>query len=358
MNDRIKSSTKYAGIYHRVLSNDDLTYYISYKDSNNNKKWVKVGKKSEGINIAFCHQQRNEIINKAKFGDTAPLIKHRQKNGLTFNDLIDQYLQSKELSPKVALSYKTIKNVFTDMFVSDITIDEINKLKATLADDGKAPKTINCYLQQINALFNYAIDRELFKGANPCRKIDKPKVDNNRERFLSADEIIRLKEAIKHKEDFMLFVELSLSTGGRLNTITAIKKKDINLERRTINLYNIKSKNNYTGFISSALLPLLTQRYKALHAPNDTILTSSHRTIQKQLQPRLNKLFNQGLDSKDRKNRVVIHTLRHTFASHLAIKGVPIFTIMKLLDHKNIKDTLRYAKLAPDNGLEAVKELW
>jgi site-specific recombinase XerD len=54
----------------------------------------------------------------------------------------------------------------------------------------------------------------------------------------------------------------------------------------------------------------------------------------------------------------VIHTLRHAFASHLAIKGVPIFTIMKLLDHKDIKDTLRYAKLAHDNGLEAVKELW
>jgi site-specific recombinase XerD len=357
MSDYVKSSSKYVGIYQKKLQNDDLSYYITYKDGNK-KRWVKIGKKSEGISIAFCHQQRNEIINKAKFGDTAPLIRHKQKSGLTFDDLIDQYLQNKELSTKVSLSYKAIKNIFGDMRLTDITPEDINKLKTTLTNNDKAPKTINCYLQRINALFNYAIDRELFKGINPCKKIDKPKTDNNRERFLSPDEVICLKEAIKHKDDLTLFVELSLSTGGRLNTITAIKKKDVNLERRTINLYNIKSKNNYTGFISNALLPLLTQRYKALHAPNDTILTSSHRTIQKQLQPCLNKLFNQGLDNKDRKNRVVIHTLRHTFASRLAMNNVPIFTIMKLLDHKNIKDTLRYAKLSSDKGLEAVVELW
>ena len=72
----------------------------------------------------------------------------------------------------------------------------------------------------------------------------------------------------------------------------------------------------------------------------------------------LNELFNKGLDEDDRKNRVVIHTLRHTFASHLAIKGVPILTIQKLMNHKDIKMTLRYAKLAPDSGKEAIQNLY
>lgn len=55
--------------------------------------------------------------------------------------------------------------------------------------------------------------------------------------------------------------------------------------------------------------------------------------------------------------KVVIHTLRHTFASHLAINGTPIFTIQKLMNHKDIKMTMRYAKLAPDSGREAVVNL-
>ena len=50
----------------------------------------------------------------------------------------------------------------------------------------------------------------------------------------------------------------------------------------------------------------------------------------------------------------LIHTLRHTFASHLAINGTPIFTIQKLMNHKDIKMTLRYAKLSPDSGRDAV----
>ena len=62
-------------------------------------------------------------------------------------------------------------------------------------------------------------------------------------------------------------------------------------------------------------------------------------------------------DLEDRKNKVVIHTLRHTFASHLAINGTPIFTIQKLMNHKDIKMTLRYAKLSPDSGREAILNL-
>lgn len=71
----------------------------------------------------------------------------------------------------------------------------------------------------------------------------------------------------------------------------------------------------------------------------------------------LNDLFNKGLDENDRKNRVIFHTLRHTFASHLAINGTPIFTIQKLMNHKDIKMTLRYAKLSPDSGREAIEKL-
>ena len=58
--------------------------------------------------------------------------------------------------------------------------------------------------------------------------------------------------------------------------------------------------------------------------------------------------------AKDAKNRTVIHT----FASHLAINGTPIFTIQKLLNHSDIKMTMRYAKLAPDSGKMAIEELY
>ena len=87
---------------------------------------------------------------------------------------------------------------------------------------------------------------------------------------------------------------------------------------------------------------------------NDKLFTSNP---ERRLRKVLDELFNDGIDFTDRKNKVVFHTLRHTFASHLAIIGTPIFTIQKLMNHKDIKMTLRYAKLSPDSGREAILNL-
>jgi len=62
--------------------------------------------------------------------------------------------------------------------------------------------------------------------------------------------------------------------------------------------------------------------------------------------------FNEGIE--DNRYKVVFHTLRHTFASWLALQGEPILTIKELLGHKTLEMTLRYAHLAPDQKREAV----
>jgi len=64
------------------------------------------------------------------------------------------------------------------------------------------------------------------------------------------------------------------------------------------------------------------------------------------------------LDIKDRKNRIVIHSFRHTFASQLAMKNVPILQIQKLLNHKDISNTVRYAKLQDDANKKAVQDVF
>ncbi len=53
-----------------------------------------------------------------------------------------------------------------------------------------------------------------------------------------------------------------------------------------------------------------------------------------------------------KQDKIVIHTLRHTFASQLAINNTPILTIKKLMNHTDIKTTMKYAKLSKSNGEE------
>ena len=59
----------------------------------------------------------------------------------------------------------------------------------------------------------------------------------------------------------------------------------------------------------------------------------------RQLQPIFDELFNSKIKNLTKQDKVVIHTLRHTFASHLAINNTPILTIKKLMNHSDIKTT-------------------
>ncbi|OHD85617.1 MAG: hypothetical protein A3I60_05775 [Sulfuricurvum sp. RIFCSPLOWO2_02_FULL_43_45] len=76
------------------------------------------------------------------------------------------------------------------------------------------------------------------------------------------------------------------------------------------------------------------------------------------MRPIYNDLFNQGLEEDDWKHRVCNHTLRHTFASHLAINQIPLFEIQKLMNHRDINMTLRYMKLAEANKVSAVEKIY
>jgi integrase len=187
------------------------------------------------------------------------------------------------------------------------------------------------------------------------------KVDNHRERYLTTKEIKKLYEKIED-DTVKLFIQLSLSTGGRLETILNIKVKDINLDDKNITLKDLKNDSTYKGFINEKLLLSLSSHITDLSA-NDFVVGGKNtkiptRTISRKIKNIIDELFNDGLDKRDAKNRAVIHTLRHTFASHLAINGTPIFTIQKLMNHKDINMTLRYAKLAPDSGKEFVHSLY
>jgi site-specific recombinase XerD len=59
----------------------------------------------------------------------------------------------------------------------------------------------------------------------------------------------------------------------------------------------------------------------------------------------------------DRRQKVVFHTLRHTFASWLVQKGQSLYTVSKLMGHRNLKRTERYAHLDPETQKEAIQGL-
>ena len=342
----------------------DKVYSIQYKDIDNSWKFKMIGKYSDGIRESYCVTKRSEIMNMTKLGEQPPIIqKNIKKVVLTFDSIALKYFHSvKDVNRDIETSrtrYKLhIKPYIGHLDITNVDYKEVEKIQRT-KQKTHAPKTVNHITTLIGTIINYAIKKEdIIIPNNPMNKITNLKIDNQRERFLTLDEIKLLLKEVSHDETLSLFTKLSLSTGGRLATIMNIKRKDIDLKNHIINLYDFKNTSSYKGFITDDLLPIIEKLYPTLKINDNLVSGYAGDTIQHKMKVILDKLFNEGLASKDSKNRAVTHTLRHTFASQLAINGTPIFTIQKLMNHRDINMTLRYAKLAPDNGKIEVKGLY
>jgi len=360
------TSKKYIGIRYKLLENNDRSYQIRYK-VNGRPREVIIGKKSEGINEQYCHQKRNEAINNAKFGDDAPVVKHKTKNFTSVQTLADTYfndtIENKTHKQTLGKYNYKIKPQFGEVDVATIEQGDIVKWKRLLTEADLAHKTINSYIELLSTIINHSIKKGM-KITNPCIGIEKYKISNNRNRYLDSHEITLLKEACSQDQRLYSFLLLALSTGGRRETILSIQKKDINLKRRTVELIDYKNEGEvYTGFIEKEALQYLKTLSLESLSPNHFLVGLSTtkipgKTLSNNLKPIIDGLFNDGLSKDDTKNRAVVHTLRHTFASHLAINGSPILTIKKLMNHHDIDQTMRYAKLAPDSGIEDVFSLY
>ena len=356
-------SKKYLGVFLNELKNGDISYFITYKD-NGEKYRQKIGLKSQGITEKYCSQKRNDILTLIRNGELPE--KRKKKDIIVFDDVANLYFEKLESKPKTIREIKSKYNnhllpTFEGINIFTITTDDIEKIKLSKSKN-YAPKTVNTIIQLFTTIFRFGIDKNLYNIPNPATSVKLLSVDNKRERFLEKYEIDELYETVLYSDLLLLFCKLSLTTGARLNSILELKKKDINISQKTISIFDFKNNSTYTGFISPDLEVLLIDKIKQLK-PNDFIISENDkqmtdRQIQSRLKPILDRLFNEGLDPYDTKNRVVIHSLRHTFASHLAISGVPMNTIRNLMNHSDIKMTMRYAKLAPDSGKIEVINLY
>ena len=384
-----RHSTKNQGIYFKDIekttvddkgksktTKNDKVYLIRYTHDKK-QVWVTVGKFSAGIREAYCVQKRNEILNKLRLGEEPPAIitRKRKVKGAIVNDLFDYYIENKDMEEKSRRSFrgrykKHMRNLIGDVVAKDLTAEQIievrNNIKGSL-------KTQDMCIQILGAAFNYSTVNKYHNITNPInhvRALDRANESRTtkkakrgqREEYLKRNEIEQLREEIKDNFLSLVTVEMLLSTGVRISGALAVQKKDIDLEQGTIKITDFKAGGGtYTGFISDPLRALLVDHVQKL-GRNDFVLSldgteTSYVHIAALLKKPLDKLFNEGLDSSDSKNRIVIHSLRHTFASHLALQNVPLYTIKDLLHHANINMTMRYAKLSQEAGQKAVERL-
>ncbi len=261
-----------------------------------------------------------------------------------------------QTNKKMALNSSLIP-FFGNMPINAVTAYSIEQYKTQLRSRGLSPKTINNRLTTLSTCLIMAYDWLELNGRPPkitWLKCPPPKTD-----YLSLDECgLLFSQANGVLQDMLL---LALRTGMRRGEIIGLQWSSINWQNQTITVRH--SQCEYTHKLST------TKSNRERHIPMDaevyTMLFKQkcetgyvfvgdrkQRFSGKQLSHRLKELCERvGL------REIGWHTLRHTFASHLAMNGVPLNAVQALLGHSAITTTMRYAHLAPSELRNAIDTL-
>lgn len=246
--------------------------------------------------------------------------------------------------------------------LKDITTADLEKLVLRpMIEAGKSPSHIRHAFIVVSVVWNLAAEMGVVSGENPVAGIKKPKKDDHRDRFLSKDEAVRLLAALKEVSiEAHDVAVLSLLSGLRVGERLALTWTDVNFEDGLIFVKDTKNKRNRHAYITAEIKEILMRRREAhpksvivfLKGRPDTVYAIIRKIFAETVQT---LGLNDGVT--DRRQRVVIHTLRHTFASWLVQMGTPLYTVSKLMGHRSLKVTERYAHLAPDSQRAAAMDL-
>lgn len=347
-------SKKYKGVYYRELKSGDRSYFVILRIGGKQKR-ISIGKKSEGITEAFCYQQKVQIINSEKFGgEQAEILQRKQKSDPTFREMFDYFMKHGPLkeSSKRVVQYLINQVPFAE--AKRVTTDDVLQWQQQLKEKGLAPNSVDHKINGVSSVFKFNISVGKYRHENPCEKVPRSNVDDKRLRYLSRDEVAQLLDAVRDKPNLYLFVKLALCTGARLGTLLRIQKRHVKGE--IIELYNVKKDRWYNGFLDEETQQLLKEREGYVFSWYGPDIQPTEQEYQWRMRRVFDELFNNNLT--DRRDKVVIHTLRHTTASLLVQNGTPLQVVQKVLDHESIRSTERYAKLHQDNIKSELHRLW
>ena len=208
--------------------------------------------------------------------------------------------------------------------------------------------TARKYYGSLAAAFERAVQWELIK-VNPFRKIKKPKPPEVLPLFFSEVEFNSLLSSVHHR-DFRELCITALLTGLRLSELLSLQWSDIDFTTKVIQVKNsetftTKTRKNRTVPMSEELFRLLKERKENIRNESENVFHNKKgRPLKEQT---ISQQFKKYVRSAGLNDKLHFHSLRHSFATHLVKKGIPLFAIQKLLGHSTSKTTEVYAHLLP-----------
>jgi len=369
-----RKSTKFPGVQARESTErrhkgrPDVCFTIDYRDASGKRIRKDVGWASEGFTAALAAEMRSRLVNEAKtraaMGDI-PLPSRTPV--LTLEQAWIRY-KTDWLEANGKASNSDTSRLQTDLKslcslpLNQITAHRLDQLMGDMRTAGKSAQTIRHAVGLIRRIMRRMSKWKLYTGPMPFDALTMPKTNNARERFLTPTEARDLlAELGRRSKQTWLMALISLHCGLRFGEVARLRWGDVRIAERTIYIAESKSGRArhavMTDEVASTLetLPKGTRTALLFPARDGGVMKAVSET------------FNRAVDAlglndtgevitrpdgssvrpkiQDRRQRVVFHSLRHTYASWLACGGQGQLTIADRLGHHSLEMTKRYTHL-------------
>ena len=251
-------------------------------------------------------------------------------------------LKARRYSPNTVRTYTDLFEEFINYYYqldpAEISEKEVIRFLRYLVDERQV--SISYQNQSINAIkFFY---EQVLGGRKKFYFVERPRSEKRLPVVLSEAEVLHLFNVthnLKHKCLLMIIY----SAGLRVSEALHLRIADIDSQRGQVNIRGAKGKKDRVSLLSSTLLPLLREYYR-LYRPKKYLFEGmnggkySARSAQ--------SVLKQAVKRANVQKKVTLHTLRHSFATHLLENGTDLRYIQTLLGHSSSKTTEIYTHVS------------
>lgn len=330
-------------------------YQLTY-EVNGKRTTISTKTTNEKEALAFLANFKQAIIEKPK--DEEVIIQHPETILLSvFQKEYLEYARATKSPKYVSTISSSFKQLFT--FSGDMPLNEINTRlidKFITSTFSRTKRGSHQYYRTLKAAFNKAITWNYIDN-NPFTKIKFPKLSKTFPAFISEDELLVILSNTKHQHLKDIFT-IAFYTGLRLGELINMHWSWVDFSQNQITVkcdedFTTKNKKERVVPMSVKVQAILKSRFNsANHEPKEVVF---YRIKKVRLhQETVSQQFKQVARKSNLSEKIHFHTLRHSFASLLAQKGVSLYVIKELLGHEDLTTTQIYSHLQQQNLVEAV----
>lgn len=351
-----KGYKKSVTVRKRKLKTGKISLYLDIYLGNKKRQYEFLGITYYPKNIADKRNKLNiakEIANKREYelivSDTGVISAYKKRS-----NFVEYFEKLANNTPKTEKAWKnTYKYLreFTKGNIAFNSIDEnfLEEFKKYLLTK-VSNNTAHTYFSKIKASLKKAVKDKILNRniADNIKQI--PKQGTKRE-YLTIDELSVLSKTPCKKDIVKLAFLFACNTGLRLSDIKRLNWSDILLSEKRLIVTQKKTKESlYLPLNNTALSILNKIKSNKIQNIDNTIFELSGDTT-------INKIIKDWVNKAHINKKVTFHTSRHTFATISLASGTDLYTVSKLLGHKNIQNTQIYAKIIDESMNKAVNNI-